>query len=225
MFECMSQYGLGLEGATKALTVSNVVQREMAERKVSMMDAIDGLTCKLATANLVASTVSSAAAITSSHDDEVGMSVRPTRIQLVLAQARQPTATTASSTSLSSKTVTATASVSTRKAKSLNKTSNKQKNTSSAASRKRSAEETKSDKSNNNNNTKDDNTSNNAPTRRLRSDSLSEVVEAKFGSETPVEEAPVAVTTRSKRARGAEDAEASTSSGPMSKRSRTTGGL
>ena len=211
----MSQHGLGLEGAAKALTVSKVVQRKIEERKVSMVQAIDDLTSKLSVTNLVRieSRSPSPAVPESPCCNEVGIPVvRATEMRIQPISLAQPRLkTTAATPTLSSipSTITTTASAPTRKPKALNNNknsnSNKQKNA-YASNRKRSGEELKSDNNTAKNTTKKDD--NLPPNRRERSDSLSEVVQAKFGGDAPVEEeaparaAPVAV--RAKRGRADE---------------------
>lgn len=229
MFDFMSHHGLGLDGASKALAVSKAVQRVMHEQKLSMVEAIDSLTSKLSVTNLIESR--SALSVDDSTDASPNTADMRIQLPILAQQPRSKAITTTTTTQPSSVVVAAaSASVSTSSTTSTRKTKtahNKQKNTNGGSTaRKRSVEEMKSDKNN------DDNAQTQQPTRK-RADSLSEVVNAKFGGKdaAPVggSEAAVpapAAVVRVKRSRQADESEASSSSsGNKRSRAASSGGL
>lgn len=95
----MSTLGLGIEDAARALTVSKAIQREQTQRGVSPLDAMDQLTAKLSGANLMS--VGQGAQPASSMDpcDSMPSRASEVRIQPVLSVAIPPRKRTKSATS------------------------------------------------------------------------------------------------------------------------------
>lgn len=175
IFQVMATHGLGIEGSARALTVSKTLQRESTERNLTMMEAIDDLTSKLSVANLIRMDRGSPAPVPPSPSDvAVSIPSRPSkvRIQPVPATRSKPTITTRAFGSNAA----ATALLG-RKSKLASKAD---KQNLGNAGRKRPVE----DISIANNAKKEDPPNNNSFPKRERSDSLSEVVSAKFGERT-----------------------------------------
>lgn len=173
----MSSHGLGIEGAARALTVSKALQRETTEQKVSLSEAIDNLTSKLSVANLICIDCGSPSPAPTIPCDSDSLPRRPSdvRIQPVLALPHKATTTsTISSTNSTALNVPAGRKSKTSKQKHGN------------GSRKRAVDDISSTNHPTEKKTsskKEEATNSSNFTTRERSDSLSEVVSAKFGGE------------------------------------------
>lgn len=236
----MSAHGLGLDDATKALAVSKALQREMEAREISVIDAVDDLTSKLSLANLFRMNSSSAIepAVTDSAtktrtstapcDDLVSVRIQPVAALAGLTRAKQ-TATPSTNTSPST-----APPFSGRKTRASNKhNNNKQKVATACNNRKRSADDMTATKNNaelgGNNNGKKKEDTQQTVVKRERSDSLSEVVNAKFADKkkednTSSTTGRMAAANRSKRGRAEEVEAVATSQNGINKRTRTTAG-
>lgn len=166
IFDAMTVHGMGIESAAQALTVSRALQREIAQRNVSVVEAIDDLSNKLSLANLVKKGEEP------TPSPRVDVAITPlqseVRIQpLSVAAPLRPKPTTSITASSSATTAKKAKPVNNKNAKQKSKTcaSSNNKNAINSA-RKRPLDDTKQ--------------SSDQPQYRQRSDSLSEVVNAKF---------------------------------------------
>ncbi|CAB9500855.1 expressed unknown protein [Seminavis robusta] len=231
VFDVMSSHGLGMDDAAMALTVSKAVQREIEGREVSMIAAIDDLTSKLSVADLCRVDVPTPPATTAtaagSADDVVPVRIVPA-IERVVTQQKRPQQKPATLFATSNTTASTCTSVppSGRKNKAHNNKTIKHKNTTVANMRKRSVDDIAET-----NNKKEETPK--IIVKRDRSDSLSEVVNAKFADKKNCNKDDDATSVascartstgsvRSKRVRP-DDVEAATQ-GAM-KRSRSVGDL
>lgn len=230
VFDVMAAHGLGIESASRALTVSKALQRETSESKISMLEAIDDLSARLSVSNLVRKGRESPSPLPASPCDDVVSIARPSGVRIRPVAHKGKVAARSKSTTTATSITPTTTVPNGRKTKSLGKTS-KQKNA-HGSSRKRSVEDmtvTGSSASGNPSSKKEETT--NIFPSRARSDSLSDVVSAKFGEKNEEIETssvrsaagPNAVPVRTKRGR-ADDPEATPNSMKRS-RTATTGDL
>lgn len=234
IFEVMSK-GLSMDAATSALTVSKALQREISDRKVCLVQAIDDLTSKLSVANITRVDNQRGGYLLASEAPESPTNTVPVvSIPPPPSEMRIPSLSiTNNSAATPSTTTTTAASNNTKKTKVINK-NGKQKNANGG--RKRTMEDMNlpnkagSSSDNNNNASTTNNNNNFQPATRERSDSLAEAVNAKFAENGNHESAnsvsgrpggTVATpSVRAKRARSV-DADGDSAAPASAKRSRT----
>lgn len=166
VLQVMRDHGLSIDAATKALTVSKALQREIAERHVSIVEAIDDLTSKLSFANLVRMKSQSPIAAPPTASDDISARPRIQPVPMLATQVRSLATSTSTQANSSA-----------RKTKTNSKKeacAKKGKVTSGTAGRKRSMEDVNDSKSHSAESTGSKFQS------RERTDSVSEEVNAKL---------------------------------------------